>query len=183
MLTTMYKKTLQIPSEVQICKIGNILQCVGPLGSIEMNLQKIDRHGLSFIQLENSKLLHIYVKKTKMGAGILGTLESLCKNLILGVSQGFVLYLELVGVGYRASISGQDIEFKLGQSHELIYKVPEGMKPFLAKPTIIGLYGVNRAQVSQVAAEIRSLKSPEPYKGKGIRYKDEVILTKTGKKK
>ena len=158
------------------------------MGSIEIDLQKIDKNGLCFLdfgQNSNSqgKTLDLYVKKTQIGSGMIGSLASLCSNCILGVSQGFTVYLELVGVGYRASVQEQNIELKVGQSHELFYKVPAGIKAFLVKPTLLGLYGVHKSQVTQIAAELRNLKLPEPYKGKGIRFKDEIILTKTGKKK
>lgn len=192
----MYKKVLQIPQNVSITSglrpksSGlNLWNFSGPVGSLEIDLQKIDTRGLSFARLgklSQSKTLELYVKKTPGGSGMIGTLASLCSNCILGVSQGFTVYLELSGVGYRANLLGtesQTLEFKVGQSHELFFQVPTGVKAFLVKPTQIGLYGIHKSQVTQIAAELRNLKLPEPYKGKGIRFKDEVILTKTGKKK
>jgi large subunit ribosomal protein L6 len=190
----MYTKVLQIPHNVHITQNKTLCRFSGPVGSIEIDLHKIDTHGLCFVHFNtNTKsptenqlatnTLELYVKKTALGSGMIGSVASLFAQCILGVSQGFTVYLELVGVGYRAQVEGQNIEFKVGQSHELIYTVPSGIKPFLIKPTQIGLYGIHYAQVTQVAAELRNLKLPEPYKGKGIRFKDEVISTKTGKKK
>jgi large subunit ribosomal protein L6 len=187
------------------------LNFYGPLGSISIDLQKIDPYGLSFFSIRNAEItknLEIYVKKngtgesSKTATGLSGSLFSLCKNSIKGVSQGFVIFLELIGVGYKATIiettinnikneklklgqdsNGQNIEFKLGQSHDIIYKLPNSVKAFSVKPTLLGLYGINKTQLGQIASKIRELRPPEPYKGKGIRYKDEIFKVKIGKKK
>jgi large subunit ribosomal protein L6 len=179
---SLFKKVLSIPHNVHVTKNTHICRFSGPVGSLEIDLQKIDTHGLSFIKIVPGSL-ELYVKKTQTGSGMIGSLASLCSNCILGVSQGFTVYLELVGVGYRAQLQGQNIELKVGQSHELSFQVPPGIKAFCIKPTLLGLYGIHKSQVTQIAAELRNLKLPEPYKGKGICFKDEVILTKTGKKK
>lgn len=181
------EKIIQIPSDVEVFSVTNpqnTYKIQGTLGTIEMNLQKIDPKGLCFFELNNKeKICKILVKKTQEGFAMMGTISSLFLNSFEGVSQGFVLYLELVGVGYRANLVENNVEFKLGQSHELIYKIPSGIKAFLVKPTLLGLYGIYKPQLTQVASEIQNLKLPEPYKGKGIRFKNEIVSLKTGKKK
>lgn len=142
-------------------------------------------------------------KNTSISDSLLGTFRSIFQNAIEGVSIGFVLYLELVGVGYKAIIHStksssfrqpsklagheegakNQIEFKLGQSHDIYFQLPSSIKAFAIKPTLIGLYSIDKAELNQIAAEIRSIRPPEPYKGKGIRFKDEVIKNKVGKKK
>jgi ribosomal protein L6P/L9E len=202
----------------KICRgtsYSSFLNFHGPLGSISIDLQKIDPYGLSFFSIKSDSLsrsLFIYVNKNsdgesrKIAEGLSGSLSSLCRNNIKGVSQGFVLFLELIGVGYKANISDsvsnnsklvtdltknkseisnkcQNIEFKLGQSHDILFPLPNSVKAFSVKPTVIGLYGINKSELGQIASKIKELRPPEPYKGKGIRYKDEIVQLKIGKKK
>jgi large subunit ribosomal protein L6 len=109
-----------------------------------------------------------------------GLMRSLVNNMILGVSQGFSKKLELNGVGYRVALAGQDLKFNLGFSHEVVYNLPQGITATVEQNTIT-ISGIDKQQVGQVAAEIRALKKPEPYKGKGIKYVDERIIRKSGK--
>jgi large subunit ribosomal protein L6 len=109
--------------------------------------------------------------------------RSMVANLVTGVSTGFKKDLELVGVGYRAAMQGSDLKLSLGYSHDVIFTVPAGVSVSSPKPTEIVVEGIDEQQVGQVAANIREWRSPEPYKGKGIRYKDEYIFRKEGKKK
>ncbi|HEX5796909.1 MAG TPA: 50S ribosomal protein L6 [Candidatus Saccharimonadales bacterium] len=109
-----------------------------------------------------------------------GLMRSLVQNMVTGVSQGFEKKLEVNGIGYRINLAGQDLRLNLGLSHEVVYKVPEGIE-IKVEQNIITVSGINRQQVGQVAAEIRALKKPEPYKGKGIKYADERIIRKSGK--
>ena len=206
-----------------------LLHFSGPLGSLEINFQKIDKYGLSFFKLHRSAheggdevFLDFFVKKlskkktlrflsqdqdsffldgkihqvsgaeaskSKDTLCMLGSLVALCRNAVEGVSFGFVVYLELLGVGYKANIltknekKDQFLEVKVGQSHDIIYPLPRSIKAFSIKPTLLGLYSIDKTELKQIAAEIRRIKSPEPYKGKGIRFKDEVLTTKIGKKK
>lgn len=233
-----YSDIIKIPSKVTIRKVKNSLFFEGPLGSVEMDISKIDLKGQGFFRIctakdilsprfltsdinDKSSYLEVFVKKTsKTSKAFFGTLLSLYRNNLYGVCQGFLIYLELIGVGFRAIIhenqvdddiddnmqdnmdlgsscmlssiessiskSGkliQKVEFKVGQSHEIIYKIPENLRIFSLKPTLICLYGLDKIQVTQVASEIRNLKVPEPYKGKGIRYKDEIVRIRVGKKK
>jgi large subunit ribosomal protein L6 len=205
-----FTHTIQIPLKVKIKKIRNSLFFEGPLGLIEIDICKIDSLGLGFFRI-NTELnqLEIFVRKnSKNSKAFFGSLLSLYQNNIHGVCQGFLVYLELTGVGFRAIIhdseevnqksqitnksdhldiettsSIQKIEFKVGQSHEIIYEMPKNIRAFSLKPTLLCLYGLDKMQITQVASEIRNFRPPEPYKGKGIRYKDEVIRIKVGKKK
>jgi large subunit ribosomal protein L6 len=112
-----------------------------------------------------------------------GTTRSLVQSLVTGVSQGFTKQLEINGVGYRAAVHGATLGLQLGYSHDINYAIPEGITITCEKPTSITVSGADKQKVGQVAAEIRSYRPPEPYKGKGIKYVDEVVLRKEGKKK
>ena len=112
-----------------------------------------------------------------------GTARARLANMIHGVSEGFTKNLEIQGVGYRAQMQGKDLKLSLGFSHEVIYKAPEGIEIKAPKPTEIEISGIDKQQVGQVAAEIRSYRPPEPYKGKGVRYAGEYVRRKEGKKK
>jgi len=112
-----------------------------------------------------------------------GTTRSLIQSMVTGVSTGFVKSMEINGTGYRAAVQGKDLVLALGYSHEIRYAIPEGIKITCEKPTSIKVEGADKRQVGQVAAEIRGYRGPEPYKGKGVRYSNEVILRKEGKKK
>ena len=128
----------------------------------------------------------VYVKpvnQTKRARTMWGTTRSLLDNLVVGVSDGFQKKLEITGVGYRAALQGKDLVLQLGFSHEVRYPVPEGIKIDVPSQTEILVSGADRQRVGQVAAEIRAFRKPEPYKGKGVRYSDEYIIRKEGKKK
>jgi large subunit ribosomal protein L6 len=112
-----------------------------------------------------------------------GMARSMVANLATGVTQGFKREMELVGVGYRAAMQGKDLKLSLGYSHDVIFEVPAGITVTVPKPTEIIIEGIDQQQVGQVAANIREWRKPEPYKGKGIRYKGEFIFRKEGKKK
>ena len=112
-----------------------------------------------------------------------GMSRTLINNMMQGVSTGFSTDLEISGVGFRAAIEGKNLKMQLGYSHDVLYPIPEGIKITVGKPTEIKVFGADRQKVGQVAAEIRAYRPPEPYKGKGIRYSDEYVLRKEGKKK
>jgi len=123
------------------------------------------------------------VNDTKRAHTMWGTMRSLINNIVSGVSQGFEKKLEIIGVGYRAQVQGKDLVLQLGHSHEIRYPIPKGIKIDAPSQTEIVVSGADNQKVGQVAAEIRSFRKPEPYKGKGVRYADEIILRKEGKKK
>ncbi len=110
-----------------------------------------------------------------------GMIRSLLANAVTGVTTGFTKNLEIVGVGYRGEVKGKEVHFALGYSHPVIYPIPEGISLEIDKSNKISVHGANRQQVGQVAAEIRSLRPPDPYKAKGVRYQDEHIRRKVGK--
>ncbi|MDD9329456.1 MAG: 50S ribosomal protein L6, partial [Bartonella sp.] len=112
-----------------------------------------------------------------------GMSRSMIENIFCGVKDGFEKKLEINGVGYRAALQGKDIQLSLGFSHDVIYKVPSNVTITVPKPTEIVVFGIDKQKVGQVAAEIRKYRAPEPYKGKGVKYADEHIVRKEGKKK
>ncbi|MCW8863021.1 MAG: 50S ribosomal protein L6 [Rhodospirillales bacterium] len=112
-----------------------------------------------------------------------GTARARISNLVTGVSDGFTKNLELVGVGYRAAVQGNNLQLQLGFSHDVAYPIPKGISMSCEKPTSISISGADKQKVGQVAAEIRAYRPPEPYKGKGVHYQGEQILRKEGKKK
>ena len=112
-----------------------------------------------------------------------GTFRSLVQNIVIGVTKGYEKKLAISGVGYRAALQGNDLKLALGFSHDVIYKAPDGIKLAVPAPTEIIVSGIDKQQVGQAAANIRSYRPPEPYKGKGVRYADEYIYRKEGKKK
>lgn len=121
--------------------------------------------------------------KTKDARSMWGTTRALINNMVKGVSTGFTRKLEINGVGYRAEAQGRKVTLKLGYSHDVVYEAPEGVTIVAEKPTLLAISGSDRQRVGQVAAEIRSFRGPEPYKGKGVKYEEEKILRKEGKKK
>jgi large subunit ribosomal protein L6 len=112
-----------------------------------------------------------------------GTTRSMVNNLMIGVSKGFERKLEITGVGYKAVVSGKSVRLSLGYSHDVTFPIPAGIAIAVPKPTEISITGIDKRQVGQTAAEIRALRPPEPYKGKGVKYADEFIFRKEGKKK
>ncbi len=112
-----------------------------------------------------------------------GTARNLLQNMCVGVTDGFKRVLEIEGVGFRASVQGKNLVMQMGFSHEVVFPIPDGITIKAEKPTLLSITGYDRQQVGQVAAEIRSVRKPEPYKGKGIRYSDEKVRRKEGKKK
>ena len=135
------------------------------------------------IHTEDNKVIVKPLDLSKASRSKWGMSRSMIENLFKGVTEGFSKKLELSGVGYRAAMQGLDLQLSLGFSHEVIYKVPSGVSVSVPKPTEIVETGIDKQQVGQVAAEIRAYRSPEPYKGKGIKYADEHIVRKEGKKK
>ena len=172
------KKPVQFPDSVDVLIQDN--ECVevkGQKGELRLNLinevaVSIDERALNIQSTSNSKF-------SKAAAG---TYRSLINNMIIGVSEGYEKQLELVGVGYRAKTQGKNVNLTLGFSHPVIYKIPDEIEILTPSQTEIIIRGIDKQKVGQVAAEIRSLRPPEPYKGKGVRYKGEQISLKETKK-
>jgi large subunit ribosomal protein L6 len=121
--------------------------------------------------------------ESKRARAMWGTTRALVNNMVTGVATGFTRNLEINGVGYRAAVQGSSLNLQLGYSHDINYPIPSDVKIACERPTAIAITGADRQRVGQVAAEIRAFRPPEPYKGKGIKYTDEVIRRKEGKKK
>ncbi len=121
--------------------------------------------------------------ETKRARALWGMTRSMVNNLVTGVSKGFERKLEITGVGYKAAVSGKNLQLSLGYSHDVSFPIPEGIAIVAPKPTEVAISGIDKRQVGQVAAEIRALRPPEPYKGKGVKYAGEFIFRKEGKKK
>ncbi|WP_374306462.1 50S ribosomal protein L6 [Methylocella sp.] len=121
--------------------------------------------------------------ETKRARAMWGMTRSMVNNLVIGVSKGFERRLEITGVGYKAAVSGKNLQLSLGYSHDVTFPIPEGVSITTPKPTEVAIAGIDKRQVGQIASEIRALRPPEPYKGKGVRYAGEFIFRKEGKKK
>jgi large subunit ribosomal protein L6 len=121
--------------------------------------------------------------ESKRAQAMWGTTRALVNNMVTGIATGFTRNLEINGVGYRAAVQGNNLNLQLGYSHDVVYPVPSDVKIVCERPTAITITGADRQRVGQVAAEIRAFRPPEPYKGKGIKYSDEIVRRKEGKKK
>ncbi len=150
----------------------------GPKGQLSLRL--VDEVDAS---VEDGKVEVKPRGESKRARAMWGLQRTLINNLVVGVSDGFAKRLEISGVGYRAAVQGQNVQLQLGYSHDVVYRVPEGVQVQAERPTLLVVSGIDRQRVGQVAAEIRAYRPPEPYKGKGVKYEGEHILRKEGKKK
>jgi len=172
------KNPITLPQGVDLSVDGGRVTVKGKLGELVFELSD-----LVTTSRENGELLVRPANDSKAARAMWGTVRSCLQNMVTGVSQGFTKELEINGVGYRAAVQGNSLSLQLGYSHDVSYPIPEGIKIVCEKPTSVAISGYDKQKVGQVAAEIRAYRPPEPYKGKGIKYKDEVILRKEGKKK
>ncbi len=173
------KHPVPVPAGVDVNVNGQTLTAKGKLGQLSLTL--IDDIAVS---LDGGKVVvQPRHADSKRGRTMWGTSRTLVANLVKGVSDGFTVNLDINGVGYRAAVQGKELVLQLGYSHDVKYPIPEGITIKSEKPTAISVSGADRQKVGQVAAEIRSFRGPEPYKGKGIKYSDEVLIRKEGKKK
>ncbi|MBO55457.1 MAG: 50S ribosomal protein L6 [Dehalococcoidia bacterium] len=171
------KEPISIPSDVQVSIEGRNVGVSGPKGSLDLDLP-----GEIGVRQEDDKILVERPNDDRKNKALHGLTRSLVNNMIIGVSEGFKKELEIVGVGYRAAEKGSDgLELQLGFSHPVQVKAPEGITFEVPEPTRIIVSGINKEVVGQVAANIRSYRKPEPYKGKGIRYVGEYVARKAGK--
>ena len=160
-------------------KIENgVIVVKGPKGELSVPM-----HDDVEVKIEDGHVHFKALNDTKESNAMSGTLRALVHNLVKGVSEGFSKKLTLVGVGYRAQAQGQKLNLSLGFSHPIIHEMPEGIKVETPTQTEIVISGADKQKVGQVAADIRAYRSPEPYKGKGVRYADEVVILKETKKK
>ncbi len=172
------KRAVAIPSGVTANVEGQTVKMKGPKGELKLVL-----HDDVAAKLDNGGVKIDPRNETKRARALWGLSRTLVSNLVAGVTKGFERRLEITGVGYRAAIQGKNLQLQLGYSHEVSYPIPTGIQIVTPKPTEIVVTGIDKQQVGQVAAEIRSYRPPEPYKGKGVKYSDEYIFRKEGKKK
>ncbi len=171
------KKSITVPAGVTLTQDGQKVSVKGPKGELAFTL-----HKLIAGKLEGDQFI-IAPAGDKQASALWGMSRTMVSNLIEGVVDGFSKNLELRGVGYRAQMKGSSLSLQLGFSHEVNYAVPEGVNIVVPKATEINISGIDKQKVGQVAAEIRSFRKPEPYKGKGVRYVGEYVRSKEGKKK
>jgi len=172
------KNPVEVPSGVTVDIAGQLVTAKGKLGELSTTL--VDEIEIS--QEEN--LISVTPKDDSIRARKMwGTTRSMINNLVMGVSEGFTKELEISGVGYRAQVQGKELVLQLGFSHDVKHLIPEGIEIKCADQTHISVSGTDKQKVGQTAAEIRSYRPPEPYKGKGVRYAGEYIIRKEGKKK
>ena len=174
------KINISIPDKVKVILSGNVINIEGPLGKKSLN---IDLDIFDF-NINDGKEVSIKPKnKDQNTKRLWGMNRSLINNAIIGTSKGYEKILELSGVGYRASLKGNVLNLQLGFSHDVNFDIPDGVKIQVEKQNILKITGIDKQQVGMVASEIKSIRPPEPYKGKGIKEQGQYILRKEGKKK
>jgi large subunit ribosomal protein L6 len=171
-------KPVSVPSGVEINEAGQQVTVKGPKGTLEHTI-----HALVEMSKDDGELNFKARDGSKSANALAGTTRAVLNNMVVGVSEGFEKKLELVGVGYRAQGKGKVLNLSLGFSHPIDYQLPEGVTAETPSQTEIVVKGCDKQKVGQVAAEIRAFRPPEPYKGKGVRYSDEVVVRKEAKKK
>jgi len=174
------KINISIPEKVKVALSGNVLNVEGPLGKKSLNID-LDIFDLN---INNGKEITIKPKKiNKDTKRLWGMNRSLVNSAIIGTNVGYEKTLELVGVGFRAALKGKQLNLQLGFSHDINVDIPEGIKMSVEKQTIIKINGFDKQQVGMIVSQIKSLRPPEPFKGKGIREKGQYVIRKEGKKK
>jgi large subunit ribosomal protein L6 len=172
------KYPVPIPDGVQVAIAGRSLSAKGRLGELRLDLTEDVE-----VKVENKAVMVAPRDGERRARVMWGTTRALVANMVRGVSAGYERSMEITGTGFRAAVQGQNLVINLGFSHDVVYAIPQGIKISCEKPTSIKVEGIDKRLVGQVAAEIRGYRPPEPYKGKGVRYTDEIIRRKEGKKK
>lgn len=172
------KVPVAIPGGVTAAIADGVLTVKGPKGTLTLNL----RDEISYV-VEEGRILVRPANDTKQARSFWGMQRTLVSNLVTGVTDGYTKVLEITGVGYRANAQGKNLKLQLGYSHDVDFPVPEGIEIKTPDNTTVEISGIDKQKVGQVAAEIRRWRKPEPYKGKGIKYRGEYIFRKEGKKK
>jgi large subunit ribosomal protein L6 len=172
------KVPVALPDNVTASIEGSILSVKGPKGVLTMPMLDDISYGI-----EDGRIVVKPANDSKRARSFWGMHRTLVQNLVTGVTEGFTKVLEITGVGYRAAAQGRNLRLQLGYSHDVNYAVPEGVEVKTPDPNTVEISGIDRQKVGQVAAEIRRWRKPEPYKGKGIKYRGEYIFRKEGKKK
>lgn len=171
------KKPIEIPQNTEVTVNDDVVVVKGPLGELsqEYNSRLVD------IKVEDGSVITVPKKKTIEANSLWGTYSSLIRTMVEGVNKEFEIKLIIEGVGFKAELKEETIVLNVGFSHSVETKVPEGLKASVEKE-VITISGIDKQKVGQFAADIRAVKKPEPYKGKGIRYEDEIVQRKEGKK-
>jgi len=169
------KMPILIPNDVKVDLKEDLLTVKGPKGELKRNI-----HPMVNVDTDNDKIVVSVNDEAKESKSFHGLFRALIANMVIGVSHGFERRLEIVGVGYRAELSGRTATFNLGYSHPIVFELPEGIDAKIEKTGII-LNGIDKELLGRTAAKIRSFRKPEPYKGKGIRYAGEIVKRKAGK--
>ena len=172
------KIPVTVPSGVEVTVTDAQILVKGPLGTLTQSLS-----GHVVLEREGDKVQVRAADSTQQSGAMSGTVRALLANMVQGVTKGFERKLQLVGVGYRAQAAGDTLNLTLGFSHPVAHKMPKGIKVETPSQTDVLVKGIDKQLVGQVAAEIRAYRKPEPYKGKGVRYADEVVVLKETKKK
>ena len=172
------KKPVPVPAGVTASIDGGLLSVKGPKGTLTLPL----REEISYT-VEGDGIIVKPANGTKAARAFWGMQRTMVQNLVTGVTEGFTKTLEITGVGYRAAAQGKVLKLQLGYSHDVNYAIPEGITIATPDQTTVNITGIDKQVVGQVAAEIRRWRKPEPYKGKGIKYRGEYIFRKEGKKK
>src|SRR5262245_36358733 len=170
------KKPIPIPKDVKVSVVRGRVEVQGPKGRLETPVPP----GIAF-EVKGAELVCTRSGEERQQRAFHGMARALANNAIRGVTEGFSKELDIVGVGYKAQVDGQKVVFSLGCSHPVEFRIPEGIKIAVEKQTRVTVSGIDRQKVGQVAAEIRGLRRPDPYKQKGIRYVGEVLKKKAGK--
>src|SRR3954451_10800809 len=172
------KRPVAVPSGVTATVDGQTVKMKGPKGQLQFVV-----HNDVEVKLDNGQVKVNPRGEAHRARALYGTARAQVANLVEGVTKGFEKKLEITGVGYRAALQGKNLQLALGYSHDVVYQIPEGIAITVPKPTEIVIVGNDSQRVGQVAAEIRSYRPLEPYKGKGVKYAEEFIFRKEGKKK
>ena len=172
------KKPVPVPSGVTANVSGTTINVKGPKGALSLVFDE-----RVSVEMDKGEIKVDPKDESKAARALWGTTRANLNNIMTGVTKGFERKLEITGVGYRAAVQGKNLQLALGYSHDVVYAIPEGIAITVPKPTEIIIAGNDSQRVGQVAAEIRSYRPPEPYKGKGVKYSNEFIFRKEGKKK
>jgi large subunit ribosomal protein L6 len=172
------KMPIAVPAGADVAITAAAITVKGPLGTLTQAL-----NGLVKVENNNGTLTFDVIDGSRESNAMSGTLRALVNNMVTGVTKGFEKKLSLVGVGYKAQAQGDKLNLSLGFSHPVVHAMPEGVTVATPTPTEILIKGIDRQKVGQIAAEVRAYRPPEPYKGKGVRYVDEVVKLKETKKK
>ncbi len=170
------KKPIKINKDVKITKANGVLMVNGKLGQLQMKV-----HPNISVEVQNDEIIVTRPNDTKENRALHGLMRALIANMVQGVTEGYTKSLDIIGVGYKAEAKGDAVLFNLGYSHPIYFIPPDGIKIEVPAPTQVKVSGSDKELVGMVAAKIRSFKKPEPYKGKGVKYSNEVIIRKAGK--